>query len=104
MEERICILERMLESMNNDTCEIRLIKRKYLKMTNMLALFYSDTSGLVLRLKDEQKRFRYIRIKENSVCRAFTDYVKSMQEQEEVCTYEETRAVLIKFLDKLRKW
>lgn len=103
VEERICILERMIESMNDDTCEIRLIKRKYLKMTNMLALFYSDTSGLVLRLKDEQKRFRYIRIREKSVCRAFTDYVKSMQEQEEVCSYEETRAVLIKFLDKLRK-
>lgn len=102
-EERICILERMLESMKDDTCDLRIIKPKYLKITDMLALFYNDVNGLVLRLKDEQNRFRYIRIKEHSLCRAFIDYVKSMQEQEEVYSMEETEEILKKYFDILRK-
>lgn len=103
VEERIWILERMIESMEDEKCEIRLIKYKYLKITPMLALFFSDTGGLVFRLKDDRNRFRYIRIQEDSLSRAFTDYVKGMKEQEEVCSKEETKTVLLKIFDTLRK-
>lgn len=102
-EERLLLLDRMIADLKQDKGNFGIINRKYLKITRNLALFISDCMGVIFILQNEQKQIRYIQIMEGSICRAFTEYVKSMHEQEMVLSKEETRAVLIKYRNMLRK-
>ena len=102
-EERLLLLDRMIADLEQGKDRFGIINRKYLKITRKLVLFISDRIGIIFILQNEQKQNRYIQIKEASICKVFIDYVQSMHDQEMVLSREETRELLKKYRDLVRK-
>ncbi|MBR5267816.1 MAG: helix-turn-helix transcriptional regulator [Lachnospiraceae bacterium] len=102
VQERLLIIERMISSLADWDGEIGIINKRYLKLTSKLTLFYSESFGMLLFLQNQQKQFRYIQVKESSICRAFVNYIKGMHDQGEVFSRDETKEILIKYREWLR--
>ena len=63
-------------------------------LTKRLNVFASGGCGLNLILYDERLGYRYLLIRENSLCRAFAEYIESMRENGDVCSKERNLEIL----------
>lgn len=102
-EERIRILERMLEDLKRETRDLGIVKEQNFHLTKMLNIFVSSAMGAGMVLYDEKRGFRQIMIREPSVFRAFDTFIRSMREHGEVYSREETAAIIRKYIDWLKQ-
>lgn len=102
-DERMAILERMMEELEQNTACFRMIRRRYLNMEKRMSVCLESSGGLIFSIRNRENIVRRIQITESSVVRAFDDYVKIMQKQEEIYSCEEMKALLKKCLEFLKR-
>ena len=102
-EERIAILERMMEELEQNTACFGMIRRRYLNMEKQMSVCLESSGELIFLIRNKGNVIRRIQITESSVVRAFDDYVKIMQKQEEIYSCEEMKALLKKCLELLKR-
>ena len=79
VKERLAILEQIRASVEKEEGELGIVDSKNLMLTKRLNVFASGGCGLNLILYDERLGYRYLLIRENSLCRAFAEYIESMR-------------------------
>lgn len=102
-EERIAILERMMEEVEQNTACFGMIRRRYLNMEKQMSVCLESSGELIFLIRNKGNVIRRIQITESSVVRAFDDYMKIMQKQEEIYSCEEMKALLKKCLELLKR-
>lgn len=101
LKERRLILDRIAQSIENGEGEIGFINEKSLKLTKRLNAFASGGCGLSLILYDERLGYRFLLIRENSLCRSFMEYIGSMEENGDVHSREKNIAMIRKYANSL---
>lgn len=99
--ERREILDKIIRSMEQGEGRTAIVNRRYLKLTRKLNIFVSNVDDVLLVLYDERVGFRYLQVKEPTICRAFTGYIRSMQEHGTVLSGEKSVEIIKKYRDGL---
>lgn len=102
VKERLAILEQIRASVEKEEGELGIVDSKNLMLTKRLNVFASGGCGLNLILYDERLGYRYLLIRENSLCRAFAEYIESMRENGDVCSKERNLEILEECIASLK--